>query len=151
MFTMGSQQESEQAWQGRRYWCGTFEAAGASRGDSKPYNRYRRHDRQTFTSLAEKVRGGPKRGREPFATGGIPRKVIPPVAKGSRPLRVCRCPTLEANGEHFRPALLEWRLASSGPATAVLTPLAGSLRGRSLVTQQGPPASGAEKKHASIS
>ena len=50
---MGSQQESEQAWQGRRYWCGTFQIAGASRGGGNPYNRYRRHDRQTFTSLAE--------------------------------------------------------------------------------------------------
>ena len=85
---MGSQQESEQAWQGRRYWCVTFEAAGASRGDSKPYNRYRRHDPQTFTSLAEKVRAGRKRGRE---------RAIEPVVR----------PTLVAKGKHFRPALLE--------------------------------------------
>ena len=53
-------------------------------------------------------------------------------------------PVLGANGKHFRPALLEWRLASSGPATAVLAPLAGILRGRLLVARQGALASGAE-------
>jgi hypothetical protein len=82
MFTMGSQQESEQAWQGRRYWCGTFEAAGASRGDSKPYNRYRRHDRQTFTSLAEKVRGGPKRGQD----GSVEKLALPRSLEKARAL-----------------------------------------------------------------
>jgi hypothetical protein len=90
MFTMGSQQESEQAWQGRRYWCGDLRRLLAPAVAAAILTTVIGGTIGKLSLRWQKIWKRSKRGREPFATGGVPRIVIPLVAKGSRPLQVRR-------------------------------------------------------------